>query len=204
MRTAERSHTIWSDEEKTLLEQVRVSGKTVKACAHLFPGRSAVAVKQKISSMEAKKPRGHYSWVWDAIVRELKQSTDLTGAQLANKTGCCKRQVMDRLYQHNEETHPDGKGVYIKSWVRANPDNPGPGPWIQCWALGNEPDAPKPALMTDDDRRKRDRMRFRKTAKRVNPFAAALGLVEAPKGNTGRVYIHLTDSKDDEYELEAA
>jgi hypothetical protein len=32
-----------------------------------------------------------------------------------------------------------------------------------------------------------------------NPFAAALGLVEAPKGNTGRVYIHLTDSKDDEY-----
>jgi hypothetical protein len=40
-------------------------------------------------------------------------------------------------------------------------------------------------------------------SKKVNPFAAALGLVEAPKGNTGRVYIHLTDSKDDELEMAA-
>jgi hypothetical protein len=37
------------------------------------------------------------------------------------------------------------------------------------------------------------------TAAMASPFAAALGLVAAPKGEPGRVYIHLTDSKDDEY-----
>jgi hypothetical protein len=195
MMTEERSHVGWTDEEKARLEEVRTSGKTVKACMHLFPGRSLCAVKQKISNMKEKKPRGHYSWVWDAIERELTATPGLTGRQLATKTGCCHRQIMDRLYEHNA---PEGKTVYVSNWVRANPENPGPGPWVQCWTLGSEPDTPRPARMNADDRRKRDRMSYRKTAKKANPFAVAAGAVPVPKAAQGRVIKHLHDNEFEE------
>jgi hypothetical protein len=64
-------------------------------------------------------------------------------------------------------------------------------------------------VQSHKDELRKARLRHRKS--RVargafNPFAAALGLVAAPKGEPGRVYIHLTDSKHDEFvdELECA
>ncbi|MGF6837031.1 hypothetical protein QF001_000898 [Paraburkholderia youngii] len=157
----------------------------------MFPGRTVLAVKQKIAYLGKRKTRGHDSWVWDAIERELKANPGLTGRQLERKIGCCYRQVMDQLYLHTREFP---KAVRVSAWVRSCPTNKSPGPWVQCWALGSEADAPKPSPMSKEDRQRRSRVAHRKpSTRRINPFATVTGLVSAPTGQPGRVYHHLVD-----------
>ncbi|CAH2910619.1 MAG: hypothetical protein CPSOU_1819 [uncultured Paraburkholderia sp.] len=191
----------WTDAELENIDLVIRSGKTIKACMNLFPGRSEVSVKQKIASMGKRKPRGHYSWVWDAIVRELRANPGQTGRMLEEKIGCCHRQVMDRLYEHNRARNKD---VYVSAWVRSCMDAKSPGPWVQCWTLGSDQDIPRPSAMTADDKRRRDRNRYRKAAKRFNPFAAIAGQVSIPEGQRGRVYQQSMKLSDFEEELEEA
>lgn len=185
----------WTDSELKNIDRVIKSGKTIKACMHLFPGRSEVAVKQKIGYMGKRKPRGHYSWVWDAIVRELEANPGQTGRMLEAKIGCCHRQVMDRLYEHNRAKKKD---VYVSAWVRSCINLKSPGPWVQCWSLGNAEDAPKPAAMTDEDKRRRDRNKYRKETKHFDPFASLAGLISIPEGQRGRVFQQSMSIRDDQ------
>lgn len=185
----------WTKSELKNIKLMMDGGKTVKGSMHLFPGRTVTAVKQKITYMGLKKVRGHYSWVWDAIRRELACSPGITGRILEEKIGCCHRQVMDRLYQHST---CDNKEVYVSGWVRSHPKHKNPGPWVQCWTLGNEPDAPKPTPMTDEDRRRRDRLSYRKKAKKHDPFAVAAGLVK-PVSTTERGRVYTQDMGVDEW-----
>ncbi|MBU9236213.1 hypothetical protein KTD19_27955 [Burkholderia multivorans] len=179
MNTESRSHQPWSTEELAKLEIVRASGKTVKCFLDLFPGRSYMAIRQKIRETGGK-PRGTFSWVWDAIVRELTVAPGLTGRQLAERIGCCHRHVMDLMI---ERSTADEKECYIETWVRPSPSLVGPGPWVQSWRLGNLPDAPRPKRLTYEERLKRDagRRSAKRRAKRNSPFLVALGEVKAPE-----------------------
>lgn len=185
MKLLERSHLPWTEEELANVESVIKSGKTVKACMELFPGRTFLAVKNKVFEAEGRKPRGFQSWVWDAIVRELGANPNLTGRMLAERIGCCYRQVMDMIYMHHRA---DAKSIHIARWMRPNKTGVGPGPWIQCWALGDLPDAAKPARMTPEEQLARDRAKYRVKARKANPFAVAAGLVQAPESKQGRVF----------------
>ena len=178
----------WSEQETKDLMYVVESGKTIKACMHLFPGRTYLSVRNKINYMRVRKPRGHYSWVWDAIVRELRESPEITGRIIGERTGCCYRQIMDRLYEHSDDSKP-GKDVYIASWMRSGQKGAvGPGPWIALWRLGNLPNAQKPARMTQEEKRRRDRIAYHKKAKKINPFATAAGLVKFTSQSSGRQF----------------
>lgn len=118
---------------------------------------------------------------WDRV-RALLEQHPLTQVEIAGRCSFSRARASEILRAHPTD-------VYIKDWRW--PETMGRAEAI--WALGNEPDAPEP--MGEQRARK-------SVVRRINPFAAALGLVEAPKGEPGRVYIHLTDSPYDE--LEAA
>jgi hypothetical protein len=117
---------------------------------------------------------------WDRM-KALLQAEKLTVNDLVDRLQVTQQRVAELINLHRKE-------IYV--FDRKAPQRRG-GQRTPIYAYGNEPDAPYP-------------LSIRKVTveKKRNPFAAALGLVEAPKGGSGRVYIHLTDSPYDE--LEAA
>ena len=188
----------WSDEEYENLRVVHASGKSYKSMLHLWPERTHSAVIDMAFYLKLGPrpiPLKHdYSATWDAILRALAEKEG-TGYGLAERIGACKEWPGRLLRKNLESEHVK---VHIAHWVRSRPG----GVWVEVWALGEGINAVKPVAMTNQQIKAQRRVVARVKSKRTNPFAAALGLVEAPKGEPGRVYIHLTDEKCDE--LEAA
>jgi hypothetical protein len=80
----------WSDEEIAIARDILASGKTVKAMAHLLPGRPIGGIKCMVTKLagDEKKKRGDTQWLWTAIERELKQNPGQTIEELRIKFDC--------------------------------------------------------------------------------------------------------------------
>jgi hypothetical protein len=186
----------WTKQELQMAKAVRDSGKPLKTQLHLFPGRTQYGIEHKMRKLveqDGPKKRETVSWVWGAAHSLLETAPGMTAHEIARKLKCSYRQAMQVLYDNHRG---DDKCIYISGWEKHGVNR------VPQWTIGTEPDAPKLPVQSREDELRKARLRHRKS--RVargafNPFAAALGLVAAPKGEPGRVYIHLTDSKDDEY-----
>lgn len=175
----------WLTTENTALTRLFVQDAQLDEMCAALPGRTDSQIRRHIHHLGLKRAaplsiRG--SWVWSAMQAAILKHGPMTAGELEERTNSAHGAVLRQI----ERFH--GKGLYVANW-RATTRKP-----AAVWALGNLPDADMRAVLT--------RQKKVKLANR-NPFAAALGLVEAPKGNTGRVFIHLTDSKDDELEMAA-
>jgi hypothetical protein len=118
---------------------------------------------------------------WDRM-KALLQSEKLTVSELIDRLNVTQQRVAELINLHRED-------IYV--FDRLPPQHRG-GQNTCVYAYGHASDAPCPLSV-----------RKSRSEKRRNPFAAAAGLVSAPKGEPGRVFIHLTDSKDDELEMAA-
>jgi hypothetical protein len=131
-----------------------------------------LGLKRPTSRSAFGSPRKQPSW---ERLCALLETGPMTQAAIAAHCGFSRARASELLRAHPGE-------AYVERWSDEG------GGFEAYWALGNKPHAPIPKGV-----------HFGLRVSRANPFAAALGLVEAPKGNTGRVFIHLTDSKDDEF-----
>lgn len=131
-----------------------------------------LGLKRPTSRCALGSPRKQPAW---ESLCALLEARPMTQAEISAHFGFSRTRASELLRAHPGE-------AYIERWSNES------GSFEAYWALGSSPHAPIPKGVP-----------FGWKASRPNPFAAALGLVEAPKGNTGRVFIHLTDSKDDEF-----
>lgn len=171
----------WSDEEIAIAKMIRDSGKTVKAMAHLLPGRPIGGIKHIVSQLGDKpKRRGETSVALIAALRLLEATPGLTIAELAQGTGFNHEHMCRKIRARH------GNGLYIASWKVQY------GHRIERWAVGDLPDAPMPPIQTIEERRRKDRVRWDIWGAKRKPFANMLmqlqGETHAPKGSTGRVY----------------
>lgn len=192
--------TPWTSEEESLLREVSANSLPIKASMHLFPGRTHCAVVGRMARLGLKKraPGRQVKYVESLAFTTLRQTLQDHGPldckSLARVAGVSYRRAHEFMKQNRAQMH-------VASWTRDG----GHGYYAAVWKLGAGEDAARPVPITKAEMDRRAALK-RKLAKHgegkkvraFNPFAAALGLVEAPKGESGRVYIHLTD-KDDEY-----
>lgn len=171
----------WLTTENSALTRLFREGAQLPEMRAALPRRTDSQIRRHLHHLKLKRDTPllvRTSWVWDAMRAAILKYGPMTASELEERTGSAHGAVLRMI----ERFH--GNGLYVSEW-KATCRKP-----AALWALGNKPDADKRLVLT--------RQKTVRSAK-VNPFAAALGLVEAPKGEPGRVYIHLTDSKDDEY-----
>lgn len=176
----------WLTTENAALKRLFLGGAQLPEMREALPTRTDSQIRRHLHHLKLKRDTPlliRTSWVWEAMRAAIIKHGPMTAAQLEEITGSAHGAVIRQIQRFH------GDGLYVSAW-RATSRKP-----VALWSLGSKPDADKRNVLT--------RQRVARSFK-VNPFAAALGLVEAPKGEAGRVYIHLTDSKEDEYELEAA
>lgn len=177
-----KSHVEWMvSEDRFLRLNYGTTISREEICAAL-PRHSWSAIRCRATKeLGLMRPprKGEYrpTPTWDRM-KALLQSEKLTVNELIDRLHVTQQRVAELINLHRGE-------IYVFDRVR--PQQHG-GQFTSIYAYGDKPDAPCP-LSIRKARREKNR----------NPFAAALGLVSAPKGEPGRVFIHLTDSKDDEY-----
>lgn len=193
------ANTHWTEEEEQHLIDAHASGISYKSVMHFWPGRTHSAVIDKAANMKLGPrpvPLKHdYSACWNGILRELENG-GATSRKLSELVGMCWENA-GRLLRKNLKS--DDPKVHIAHWVRSRPG----GPWVEFWELGQGENADRPKAMTNQQMKAQRRAVERIKAGRSNPFAYMAGLIEAPKGNPGRVFIHLTDSPEEELEVAA-
>jgi hypothetical protein len=196
----------WTPEEEEILRKAWLGEENFKRQLIQIPrhGYDAAVWHARVVmglGPRAHSDRGALAYAWDLIKAELEKAPG-TVAELVSRAELSQT-VIDRKLRL-ADPGPDGR-AHVIGWRKGSRG----GPPAAIYAIGPGENVPRPSAQTLAEKGKlfKVRRRIRKTgAAMKNPFAAALGLVEAPKGNTGRVYIHLTDSKHDEFadELECA
>lgn len=143
-------------------------------------GRSFRAIEVMARDCRARRPKGfNRPTAWQRIERSFEGAQMQTIDHMILTTGMWKSTILKAIKANRSL-------LRVAKWVDSDRSDK-QGKLKAVWVLGSGKDAPK---HKESRAMKRD----------FNPFAAALGLVEAPKGEPGRVYIHLTDSKYDELE----
>lgn len=163
-----RRYKDFSAAEKRILREIKASGKTVKSQLHLLPGRTFYGVERAISNLKGTKKRGETSWIWPAVVSLLKETPDLTSAEISEHIGCTKRQV--QAFIKTKGVGPD-RSIYVSSWQRR------PGAFIRRWSFGDAEDAPKPAVKTPEEELRAARLRHHMRRVRSSPFAVAMNQI---------------------------
>lgn len=189
----------WSDAEDSILREIWNGKGSLKSHLHRLPGRTWRGALHRAYSigLRGRSPQqfvSSFSWVEVEVMKALSQLVPMTARDIASVCQASYARITQILAQHIETKW------HVVEWRHTSVS--GTGNWSAVWVLGEGKNAPKPALKTKAECAKTYRVKQAIAKGRINPFAAALGLVEAPKGEPGRVYIHLTDEKWDE--LEAA
>jgi hypothetical protein len=182
-------HQPWTPEEEAVLAEIWAQPRILKAGMSRLPGRTYDAARVHAKAMGlGEKPvaqKGSRSPFFNCIIGEIKKNGPLTSLELSRLLKVSRR-TMQRVLQdcHGVEFH-------IGDWK-----NEASKHLSMMWAIGPGPDAPKPPPKSAFDAHKDYRIRKRIKGGRINPFASAAGLVAAPQGQPGRVFIHLWDDKE--------
>jgi hypothetical protein len=178
-----KSHAEWMvSEDRILRLHYGTTLSREEICAAL-PRHSWSAIRCRATKeLQLLRPPRHGEYrptpTWDRM-KTILQAEQLTVNELVVRLNVTQQRVAELISLHRKE-------LYI---VDRMPPRQTGGQRTPIYAYGNEPDAPCPLSI-----------RKAKSEKKRNPFAAALGLVEAPNGESGRIYHHLWD----DHEREAA
>lgn len=171
-----RSPQEWLTTENAILTRLFNEGAQLPAMVAALPRRTDSQIRRHLHYLGLKRETKllvRTSWVWESMKAAIAERGPMTAAELEERTNSAHGAVIRMIKRFH------GDGLYISAW-RPTLRKP-----AAVWALGSAPDADKRAVLT---------RRYVKKSK-VNPFAAAIGAIEAPKSAPGRVYIHLTDDE---------
>jgi len=183
---------IWTPEMDAELAQVWKTGGRIKEQMHRFPGHSVMSICQR-ACMLGLGNRGHHGKAerpsWIVIKKHLEKQPDI-----CHRIAAHLRLHIATAYALLRARHRMGE-IHIHDWERLTTS----GRPVPVYAIGAGVDKPSPALSGAAKEKKYRQARLHqrvlagKTVKTINPFAAAAGLVAAPKGKAGRVIKHLHD-----------
>lgn len=178
-------YVAWTNEEDRILTEIWSMGTSLKSQMHRLPNRSwkAAIDRARVIGLKARPAKqfvSKYSWVEDVVIAELAKGTPLSAHLIADRTPASYQRAIQILRRGH------GSKYRIADWERRNVT--GTGSWTAIWALGSEPDAPRPANKSREAQSRDYRQKKRIAAGRFNPFLAAAGLVTPPSSGCGRVY----------------
>lgn len=185
---------LWTKEEDEIVRQIWAAPKSIKEGLHQLPGRTYEATKERAMRLKLgrKAPAmlGTRSWIYRRIVGELHKESPLSMSELAERIGVLAKNVQGIVSQLR------GKEFYVADWKEIDANHK-----VMLFALGNKPDAPKPAPKPMAQAHRAYRMRQKIKAGQINPFAILLGQTVAPTGARGRVIkrdmaVHLHDDEE--------
>jgi hypothetical protein len=190
---------IWTAEQDARLREIWKTGGRIKSHMSEFPGHSLAAINTRAHDLNLGR-RGKHGFNEDApswrLVEHNLKASDSTCYWLADKAGLHQ----STIYAYLSAKHKAG-AIHIVDWDRATPSAKA----MPVYRFGPGVDAPRTKMSGAEKEKKYRQANLHRrviageTVRTINPFAAAAGLVSAPSGVKGRVVIHLTDSKDDEY-----
>ena len=172
----------WTKEEEDKLREIYASGRTIKECADMIPGRTIEAMRAHCWDLgfapRGSASRSHYRWVERAIIRVLSEGAPLTVIELAQATGASYHRIRFTMYEgHGTKWHIAG---YTRVYAR--------GSQSPKWTLGAGEDAPKPGTITKEEYNRRARERMKLKSGKINPFLVAAAAVAPKQTTVGRVY----------------
>lgn len=181
------THVDWLLSEQRILFKYYETDIALADLYAMLPRHTPKAIRahaQKVLRLLRPSRKGEYrpTPTWD-LIKEKITTTGLTTYEIAERFGFSKQRGAELIALHRHE-------IYVTDWRPPI----GKGHWQPIWKFGNEPDAPTPFVR---------RSKAAKAARAMNPFMAAAGLVSAPTGQPGRIYIHLTDSPEEQMEIAA-
>ena len=169
-----QTHIAWKTFEEQILRDKWSTDETVKSFLHLLaPGRTYQSVIAHAAYLRLgprpTKVRSKYSAVWDEVRRLLAGGLQLTTKEICARTGFCDRHVGDLLRGKLQGEEPE---VYVITWRRRGKAYG----YVEVWALGDGPNAPRPkaASHAELNRRRRARRAARKVAAGSGPFSVAM------------------------------
>ncbi|MET3232247.1 UNVERIFIED_ORG: hypothetical protein ABIC54_004452 [Burkholderia sp. 1263] len=185
----------WTDAEDSILRDIWSGNGSLKSHLHRLPGRTwrGALHRAKSIGLRGRNPQqfvSHFSWVEVEIVSALSQSVPMTARDIASVCQASYARITQILGRHAETKW------HVVDWRHTSVS--GSGNWSAVWVIGEGKNVPKPALKTKAECSKTYRVKRAIANGRIDPF----GLMSAShelSGARGRVYIHLTDSKDDEF-----
>jgi hypothetical protein len=186
---AHADYRSWTTEEDAILREIWETPCRIKDGMNRLPRRSYEAAKIRAErlglSKKAPAERGTTGWLFRSIKTVLANGVCMSMKEIAEATGADRSSVRTVMQNHH------GKAFRVAEWERIDANHS-----VMKWAIGTGPDAPKPAAKTSREYWKgyRDRKRIQRGF--VNPFATAAGLVQAPNGQTGRVYKQSMDVEE--------
>lgn len=181
----------WTPEEDDIIRAGYTSGTPLKELLKLLPVRSHKGVRDRAARLGLTGTFNGpmfctFSWIAEAAKKELSAGTPMTAVALTERVGATKAS----MYRVLRKLH--GNGAYIADWEHA-----GNG-YSAMWALGDLPDSVKPETVSIAQRARIRRKSQSIKQGRLNPFAAAAGLVTIPEGQRGRVFQQSMSIRDDE------
>lgn len=175
-----KSWVVWTTREEKLLREIHAGDRPIKEMMHLFPNRTLKSVICRMRTMKLG-PRAHIDRSnvnppirWQEICALLQTGARLTSHEIAEKLSCsaCWTRQLIRRSRKSSETKP----IHIARWRRAR-EGDSLCCWVEVWAWGDGPDAPKPRVPTHAEHVRIQRLR---------KMARERGLVASPF-ETGRL-----------------
>ncbi|KVT03381.1 hypothetical protein WT24_27105 [Burkholderia sp. MSMB1078WGS] len=173
---------LWTTAEARLLGRLYPSPITSEALYAAFPRRSQNSVQTFARRvLKVKRPERDRKVcatpAWDRM-RAILEQEQFSVRELVKRCGVSQQRVSELLTIHRAEVH-------IVDWIPPV----GRAQWRPVWAVGTEPDVPRPpAIKTGATR----------SAMKRNPFLTAAGLVTIPVGERGRVFQQPMEIDDEE------
>lgn len=166
---------MWTVQEESTLREIWDSGKLVKECLDMLPGRSYRAITDRMSDLGLGR-RLHVrsgpfkSLIWRVAEQILKRGEQLTTRELSERIKCTHRHVWELLKNNHK-----AKEIHIVHWKRSRQN----GVWVEVWGYGEGPDAvkPKPKTRPETTRAAYLRKRMRQGKIVANPFSVVMAQV---------------------------
>lgn len=174
-----KTWVVWTTSEEKLLREVHASDRPLKEMMHLFPNRTLKSVGERMYVLKLG-PRTHVdrfaqnpSIRWQQISHLMQTGVQLTTHEIASTVGCssCWANTLIKRARKASEVKP----MYISRWRRARSGD-SMCCWVEVWAWGDGPDAPKPSNPTHAEQVRMQRLRkmAREEGLVANPFAQLL------------------------------
>jgi hypothetical protein len=166
---------MWTVQEERTLREIWSSGKLVKECLDMLPGRSYRAMTDRMHDLGLGR-RSHVrsgpvrSLIWSVAEQMLKRGEQLTTHEFSERIQCTHRHIWELLKNNHK-----AKEIHIAHWKRARHN----GVWTEVWGYGEGPDAvkPKPKTRPETSRSAYLRKRMRQGKIEANPFSVVMAQV---------------------------
>lgn len=173
----QKTWVVWTTREERLLREVHASDRPLKEMMHLFPNRTLKSVTERMRSLNLgsrpnlDRSRLNPSIKWRAISALMEGGERLTTHEIAAKVGCTPSWTLALIKR--ARTDPE-KVMHIARWRRARAGD-SECCWVEVWASGDGPDAPKPRVPTHAEHVHIQRLRKRiRAGKQVaSPFGVS-------------------------------